>query len=153
MTAQPQRDPHPDDGAPRRRRILFLCLGNACRSQMAEGFARAYGSDVLEPTSAGLMPALTVASDTIRAMDQKNINIRLQFPKSWRHLPKMDFDLVINMSGHEAPDSLLAPVRVWKIPDPVMTDFDTHRKVCDQVESLVMGLILEYRRAQKRPRT
>ena len=42
---------------PLKTRVLFVCIGNACRSQMAEGFARAYGSDVLVPASAGLAPA------------------------------------------------------------------------------------------------
>ena len=63
--------------------MLFVCIGNACRSQMAEGFARAYGGDVMEAASAGLSPAVAVPPDTIRAMDEKNIDIRGQFPKSW----------------------------------------------------------------------
>ena len=41
------------------KRVLFVCIGNSCRSQMAEGFARAYGSDVMAPASAGLAPART----------------------------------------------------------------------------------------------
>ena len=42
------------------QRVLFVCVGNACRSQMAEGFAHAYGADVMEPHSAGLAPAMAV---------------------------------------------------------------------------------------------
>ena len=42
------------------KRVLFVCIGNACRSQMAEAFARAYGSDVLVASSAGLFPAKAV---------------------------------------------------------------------------------------------
>jgi arsenate reductase len=44
----------------KRQRVLFVCVGNACRSQMAEAFARAYGSDVLVPASAGFIPAAKV---------------------------------------------------------------------------------------------
>ena len=49
------------------QRVLFVCVGNACRSQMAEGFARAYGKDVMVPESAGLAPAMTVPDETGRS--------------------------------------------------------------------------------------
>jgi len=58
---------------PSRKRVLFVCLGNSCRSQMAEAFARAYGSDVLIAASAGLTPASGVAADTSRAMAEKGL--------------------------------------------------------------------------------
>lgn len=116
---------------------------------MAEGFARAYGGDVMEAASAGLAPALAVPADTIRAMDEKNIDIRGQFPKSLIHLPDMDFNLVVNMSGRPLP-SMRAPVRVWKVADPVYFDYPAHCEVRDHVEGLVMSLILEFRRARKR---
>ena len=57
------------------KRVLFVCIGNSCRSQMAEGFARAYGSDVMIPASAGFTPASRVAPDTIRAMAEPRISI------------------------------------------------------------------------------
>ena len=69
-----------------KKRVLFVCIGNACRSQMAEGFARTYGDDVLIAASAGVAPAVKIPSDTIRAMEEKNIDIRDQFPKALRHL-------------------------------------------------------------------
>ncbi len=149
MSAQPERHPGPGVDGWRPRRVLFVCVGNACRSQMAEGFARAYGQDVMEPASAGLSPALGIPPDTIRAMDEKNIDIRGQFPKSLIHLPSVDFDLVVNMSGRPLP-SASVPVRVWKVADPIFLDYAGHCEVRDQVESLVMGLILELRRARKR---
>jgi len=54
-----------------RRKVLFLCIGNSCRSQMAEGFARTYGSDVIEALSAGLAPAISVSPATIETMKEK----------------------------------------------------------------------------------
>ena len=132
-------------------RVLFVCVGNACRSQMAEAFARSYGSDVMEAASAGLSPAMAVPADTIRAMDEKNIDIRAQFPKSLIHLTSQRFDLIVNMSGRPLPE-VGTPVRVWKVPDPIFVDYPTHCEIRDQVESLVMGLILEFRRARKRAR-
>src|SRR5262249_60504772 len=58
-----------------RKRVLFLCIGNCCRSQMAEGFARTHGSDVLIAASAGIVPTAEVAQDTRRAMAEKHIDL------------------------------------------------------------------------------
>jgi len=133
-------------------RVLFVCLGNSCRSQMAEGFARAYGPDVLEPFSAGLAPAHIVAPDTIRAMDEKNIDIRAQFPKSPNELGNILFDIVVNMSGFPLPPGLAGGARNWDVPDPIGEDEETHARVRDQIEMLVMNLILELRRSSSRTR-
>jgi len=134
---------------PAKTRVLFVCIGNSCRSQMAEGFARRYGDDVIVAASAGLAPAAGIARDTARVMDEKNIDVRDQFPKSLKHLGRAEFDLVINMSGFELPDSVTAPARDWDVEDPMGEDFETYCKVRDQIEVLVMSLILELRRARK----
>jgi len=127
-------------------RVLFICLGNSCRSQMAEGFARTYGTDVLIAASAGLSPAFTVAPDTVRAMDEKNIDIRDQFPKSLKQLGRAQFDLFVNMSGYDLPPEIDTPVRDWPVPDPIARDYETHCQIRDEIETRVMGLILELRR-------
>ena len=57
------------------KRVLFLCIGNSCRSPMAEGFAKCYGSDVMQAESAGLAPAGIVQPLTKKVMEEKNINI------------------------------------------------------------------------------
>jgi arsenate reductase len=137
------------------KRVLFVCVGNACRSQMAEAFARAYGHDVLIPASAGLYPAIRVAPDTIRAMDEKNLDLRHHFPKSIRQLgPRVRFDRVVNMSGFPLPDGMEAPIDSWDVPDPVSLSYDKHCAVRDKIESLVVQLVLDLRREQEptRPR-
>jgi arsenate reductase (thioredoxin) len=135
----------------KRKRVLFLCIGNACRSQMAEGFARTYGSDAMIPASAGLAPATRLASDTVRAMSEKNIEIRDQFPKTIRHLGRAEFHLVVNMSGMLVPEDLAGSTKVleWDVDDPVFLPYDRHCEVRDQIEKLVMGLILDLRREQR----
>jgi arsenate reductase (thioredoxin) len=130
------------------KRVLFLCIGNACRSQMAEAFARAYGSDVLTPASAGLTPAHRVPSDTIRAMEEKNLDLRAQEPKSLSGLGT-EFDLIINMSGFPLPQVNGGRLREWDVPDPIGMDYTYHCQVRDQIETLVRELILELRHAQK----
>lgn len=128
-------------------KVLFVCIGNSCRSQMAEGFARAYGKDVIVAASAGTGPAYAVAPDTVRVMEEKNIDVRGHFPKSYQGMRQMGFDLVINMSGSRLAD-LNCPVRTWDIRDPIGCDLATYREVRDEIESLVMNLVIELRRAQ-----
>lgn len=140
-------------GEAQRTRVLFVCVGNACRSQMAEGFARAYGQDVIVAASAGLAPAMSVATDTIRAMEEKNIDLRHHFPKALRQLSRAQFDLIVNMSGSELPppyDGIAT--RTWNVPDPIFTRYEEHRRIRDRIENLVMALILELRRTHKRQR-
>jgi arsenate reductase (thioredoxin) len=128
------------------RRVLFVCLGNACRSQMAEAFARAYGSDVILPASAGLRPAVRVAPDTVRAMAEKSLDLNGQFPKSVRQLGRSGFDLGINMSDFALLDHFEFPIREWRVPDPIFLTYEEHCDVRDQIECLVMDLIMEFRR-------
>jgi len=131
---------------PAKKRVLFVCIGNACRSQMAEGFARTYGSDVMIAASAGLMPAYAVAPQTIRAMDAKNIDLRDHFPKSLRHLGRAEFDLVVNMSGFFLPPEFKEwRVVDWEVADPVQMEYEEHCAIRDTIESLVMKLVLELR--------
>ena len=128
------------------QRVLFVCIGNSCRSQMAEGFARAYGSDVMVAASAGVAPAMMVAADTRRSMKEKNISLEDHFPKSLQQLAKVPFDLIVNMSGVELPEDIDAEIRTWKVRDPIGTKYDVHCGVRDEIEKLVMDLILELRR-------
>ena len=126
-------------------RVLFVCIGNACRSQMAEGFARTYGSDVMIAASVGLAPATGVAPDTIRAMEEKNIDLRDQFPKSLRQLGRAEFDLIVNMAGFFLPKDFKGRIVDWEVADPVFMSYADHCKVRDHIESLVMKLVLELR--------
>jgi arsenate reductase len=62
-------------------RVLFVCLGNSCRSQMAEGFARAYGQGAWQAESAGLLPATVISPLTREVMEEKKISLEEHFPK------------------------------------------------------------------------
>ena len=129
------------------QRVLFVCLGNACRSQMAEGFARTYGKDVLMPESAGLAPASAIPIETRETMAEKNIDISAQFPKPVSVFPYGHFDRVVNMSGYPLPGFQTATE--WKVRDPIGGTPDQYRAARDQIEHLVMKLILELRRNNK----
>jgi protein-tyrosine-phosphatase len=138
-----------------RTRVLFVCIGNSCRSQMAEAFARALGGDVMIPASAGLAPAFGVAPDTIRAMEEKDILLRDHFPKSLRNLARIKFDLVVNMSQRPLPQVLPddTPVRVveWEVPDPIGMTYQEHCQVRDEIARKVMELIEELRHQPQPP--
>jgi arsenate reductase len=133
-----------------KKRVLFVCLGNACRSQMAEGFARALGSDCLLPASAGVFPAHSIAPDTIRAMDEKGIDLREHFPKGVRHLGRVKFDVVVNMSDSFLPEDAGTRMLEWEVPDPVDMEFEDHCKVRDLIERKVLNLILEMREEREK---
>ena len=132
-----------------RKRVLFVCIGNSCRSQMAEGFARTYGADVVIPASAGLAPALGIASDTKRAMLEKNIDITDHFPKAIRQLGRAYFDLIVNMSGEELPPTPAERIVDWEVEDPIRTSYERHCEIRDEIEGKVMTLVLELRRNQQ----
>jgi arsenate reductase (thioredoxin) len=133
------------------KRVLFVCIGNACRSQMAEAFARTYGSDVIAPASAGLSPAPRIAPDTIRAMQEKNIELGQAFPKSIRQLGRTEFDLSVNLSGVDLPVKLAQETIDWEVADPVLLPYRRHCEVRDRIERLVMELIIELRGRERKP--
>jgi arsenate reductase len=112
---------------------------------MAEAFARAYGSDVLIPASAGLSPAPRVATDTLAAMAEKGLDLRDHFPKSIRHLGRAEFDLVVNMSGCNLPEVPAARIAEWDVGDPISMNYEDHCAVRDQIETLVIRLVLNLR--------
>jgi arsenate reductase len=129
------------------QRVLFVCVGNACRSQMAEGFAHTYGKDVIAPQSAGLAPALIVPAETRQTMAEKNIDISAHFPKPVSLFPGGYFDLIVNISGYPIPGHPQAVQ--WKVNDPIGGPPEVYRATRDQIEQLVMKLILELRRKNK----
>jgi len=129
---------------PAKKRVLFVCIGNSCRSQMAEGIARAYGSDVMVARSAGLSPAVIVAPLTRQVLGEMNIRIDDHFPKGLDFFSSETFDVVVNMSGLPMP--VPAPRMVdWPVKDPIGQTEAVYRAVASQIEGLVMRLILELR--------
>jgi arsenate reductase (thioredoxin) len=112
---------------------------------MAEGFARAYGSDVIEPASAGLAPAFSIPLPTLKVMDEKNVPLNGQFPKGLDALSSAAFDTVVNMSGRKLPPGITATVEEWDVRDPIGEEEAVYREVRDQIEGLVMRLVLASR--------
>jgi len=111
---------------------------------MAEGFAKAYGSDVMEVHSAGLAPATIVAPLTGHVMNLRNVRIDDQFPKGLEMVLHQPFDIIVNMSGQ--PVNLPAGRMLeWPVKDPIGLPESVYVTVAAQIEDLVMRLILELR--------
>ncbi len=131
------------------KKVLFVCIGNCCRSQMAEGFANHYGKDVLIATSAGLAPTEIVARETMDTMAEKNIDISEHFPKKFDPLEAKDVDLVVNMSGFILPGKLGVPMEEWTVRDPFGDSMEVYMQSANDVEMKVMQLILRFRRENR----
>lgn len=132
----------------KKRRVLFICVGNAYRSQMAEGFMRAYGGHEWEVASAGVSPAGYVPGETVTMMAEKGIDVSEHFPKTLDEVLGARYDLIVNMSGVPLP--LPGVVVEWKVKDPLGGDEATFRRVRDEIEQRVQMLLIEHRRPQRR---
>lgn len=125
------------------RRILFVCIGNAYRSQMAEGFLRQYGGHEWDVHSAGLSPVSYLPRDTVLVMAEKGIDVSRQYPKPLNSFHGLSFDVVVNMSGTPLPR--VTGLVDWPVLDPVGGDADTLRQVRDEIEQRVQRLLIEQR--------
>jgi len=105
-------------------KVMFLCTGNSCRSQMAEGFAKHYGKGQLEVYSAGVAPA-GVSPYAVRVMAELGIDISMQSsdPIDPELLGRMD--VVITLCGHAEAICPATPPHIkrlhWPVEDPAST--------------------------------
>jgi len=128
--------------------VLFVCVGNSCRSQMAEGFARKYGAGVVEAQSAGLYPANSVSRLTRKIMEERGVDLSGHYPKGVSEVPYGDFGLVVNISGFMLPEDTTARVLHWEVQDPMGETAEVYMNVADQLERLVRDLVAELKNEQ-----
>jgi arsenate reductase (thioredoxin) len=128
-----------------KKKVLFLCIGNICRSPMAEALARKYGSDVLEVSSAGLTPQMSNHVFTRSVLKEKNVELGDHLPRRFRDLDLTQFDLIVNMTGSVLPNNLGVPVENWDVEDPYGGSEDDFRTAREVIEMAVMRLILRVR--------
>lgn len=135
-----------------KRRVLFVCLGNCIRSQLAEAFARAYGSDVIEAHSCGVAPAGFIAEPVQRILRERGIAAAGQTSKSFYEAGPGPFDVIVNISGGPLPRNFPAPVaerraREWPVRDPMGLNDEAYQQAAQDIEARVMALVLELRRS------
>lgn len=124
--------------------VLFVCVQNSCRSQMAEGLARAIGGSEVRAFSAGSDPSGSVDAGSIAVMKEKGIDISQNRSKSVEALPQLVWDYVITMGcGDACPNVESRQHRDWPIADPKGSPVEAYRDVRDQIEVLVRELLKE----------
>ncbi len=122
-------------------KVAFVCIGNSCRSQIAEGFAKKYGSDVLEVYSAGTDPADQVKPNAVEAMKELEIDISDQYPKLLEDIPA-ELDILITMGcGVECPFVPCKMREDWGLDDPVGKPMEVFRETREIIEAKVKELI------------
>ncbi|ROQ92352.1 arsenate reductase ArsC [Desulfosoma caldarium] len=137
-----------------RKRILFLCTGNSCRSQMAEAWTRTLKGDIYEPFSAGVDPK-GLDPRAVKAMAEVGIDMRGQRSKSVEDLPVQDFAYVVTLCSHAQESCPYFPASVKRLhvpfDDPPLLAAEAateeeamapYRRVRDEIKTFVENLDL-----------
>lgn len=133
-------------------RILFLCTGNSCRSQMAEGFARAFKSDVIEAYSAGI-ETHGLNENAVLVMKEAGVDISGNRSKNISEFKDFNFDYVVTVCGHAHetcpffPGNAKVVHKGFDDPPKLALGFETkeeklncYRTVRDEIKTFVMEL-------------
>lgn len=127
-----------------KRKILFVCVENAGRSQMAEGFFRKYASKELVPISAGSRPISEINQTAVQAMKEIGIDINKQKPKKLSEELIRDSFLRVSMGcmdQKECPTLFLGDFQDWGIEDPKDKPIEKVREIRDKIEGKVKELV------------
>ena len=134
-------------------KVLFVCYGNACRSQMAEGLANQLGNGKVQAFSAGTHPLGAISYDTRVVMGEKGIGLQGHSSKGLEDVPISEMDVVVEMGAGvkcRLPADFKGRLVKWQIPDPFLLDREHFRDVRDLIESEIRSLFadLEIREAK-----
>ena len=125
-------------------KILFVCVENAGRSQMAEAFAKKYGANTVAASSAGNKPADKVNPAVVQVMKEKGMDISNNQPKQITAKMAMDADLIVTMGCNDqgiCPGPFFKPTIDWKLEDPKGKPVEKVREIRDTIERQVQELI------------
>ena len=116
--------------------LLFVCVGNTCRSQMAEALAKNMG---FKAQSAGTNPGDKIAENAVKVINELGIEMKNQFPKSINTIESKGYDEIISMGcGVECPNLPIS--NDWGLDDPVGHDINFYRNTRDKIQSLLEKL-------------
>jgi len=147
MTVQPQSPAKPDSG--RKLRVLFVCMGNSCRSPMAESIALRDACGIFDCASAGLSPLGVVQKQTLDTLRRngypaENLSSKAIANEEWGAT-----DLVINMSGHPKqrafPRSEWHKVEDWAVEDPYGSDPQVYQRIFEDIRTRIESLTARLR--------
>jgi protein-tyrosine-phosphatase len=127
-------------------KVLFVCYGNSCRSQIAEALANQLGEGKVCAFSAGTHPLGVISQETRAVLREKGIGLDEHWSKGLRDVPISEMDVVVEM-GNEVKCPLPADFKgrliQWGIPDPYFLDRAFFRDVRDLIESEVRRLLAD----------
>jgi arsenate reductase len=124
------------------KKVLFVCIENSNRSQMAEAFAKIHGKGKVEAYSSGSRPSGKVNPKAIDAMKELGYDLTTHSSKSLDEIPDVEYDFVATMGcGDECPFVRAKLREDWQIPDPKHLEPEEFRKVRDLIEQKVKEML------------
>jgi arsenate reductase len=134
--------------------ILFVCVGNACRSQMAEAYANTLGGGRVKAWSAGLAPYGEIVLETETVLAEKGIALDGHWSKGLKDVPVAGMNVVVGMGCEvecPVPAGFRGRVIEWNIPDPFGHELSYFRSVRDLIERQVKALLDEMLESRQSP--
>ena len=128
------------------KKVLFVCVENAGRSQMAEAFANKYAKDKFIASSAGNKPAERVNPVVVEVMKEKDIDISMNRPKLLTYQMTQEADLIVTMGCNDqgiCPGPFFKPTIDWSLEDPKGKPIEKVREIRDDIERRVQKLKLD----------
>ena len=131
------------DGAPKQPAVLFLCVHNAGRSQMAAGWLRHLAGDTVDVYSGGSDPGPAINPAAVAAMAEVGIDIADRVPRRWTEETARAADVIVTMGcGDACPVSPDRRHEDWQLTDPAGRPLDVVRGVRDEIEQHVRALLV-----------
>jgi arsenate reductase len=127
--------------------VLFVCVENSFRSQIAEAYFNRYAPEGWKAISAGIKPAENVHPNAVKLMLEEGINMSHKKPQPMtRELQEKAEIAIIVCSGSLCPVVYIKRVEEWNMPDPAKMPLDDARKVRDAIKARVLDLIERLKR-------
>jgi arsenate reductase len=124
------------------KKVLFVCVENSCRSQMAEAFAKKHGAGAMDAYSSGSNPSGIINPKAIASMKETGYDLSTHTSKPLSEIPDIDYDLVVTMGcGDKCPFIRAKKREGWQIPDPKNMDEAGFRQVRRMIEEKVIALL------------
>ena len=126
------------------KKVLFACIENSCRSQIAEGFANIHGTNILMPFSAGSKASGEVNNKAVSVMEEIGYDLKNHKSKGLDEFNNSKFDYLITLGCNDKCPNIETKLRIeWDIPDPKNMNIEDFFKVRDLIEKKVLSLIDE----------
>ena len=143
-------------------RVLFICIGNACRSPMAEAVARRDASDVIEASSAGLYPLGRLPELTVETLETNKYSVEGLSSKCISREAVQRANLIVNLSGtpiehlfSSGPSRLRDGqlIENWEVSDPYGEDPAIYQRILEELEQRIQGLASRLRKENRSTHT